>query len=211
MKLKYMVAVFVGACSYGILSTIVKLSYEQQITTAMVVLTQFILGWFILFILMNVMKKYCQALTKKHIIQLMIAGVPTGLVAIFYYLCLVTIQASIAIILLFQFVWIGVVIHCVIQKTLPNRKTIFSVILLFIGTFFASGYSISSQPFSIDSKGVIFGLLAAVSFALFVIANDKVHTTVPPLQRSFYMVSGSLLVVLLVFLPQIQMEAVHLS
>ncbi|MED4125095.1 DMT family transporter [Halalkalibacterium halodurans] len=201
MRIKFITAVFLGACSYGVLSTLVKLAYENGVPTAVVTSSQFLIGWFLLATLLAFTQKK-RRLTMKEKIQLMLAGIPTGLVGIFYYLSLVTIEASVAIILLFQFVWIGVVLESLINRQFPTKKTVGSLIILLIGTVLASGSPWFNQG-TVHWLGVLFGLLAAVSFALFILANAKVLPQLPTVQRSYYMVSGSLMAVLFIFGPQL--------
>ena len=206
MNLKYILAVFIGACSYGILSTIVKLAYAQNLSPAVVTVGQFVVGWLLLLVLF-LRSRSKSRLSPKHIIQLMIAGVPTGLVGIFYYLSLVTTEASIAVVLLFQFVWMGTVLDSLVEKSWPNKKSVIAVLIVLVGTILASGIA-GGSTFAFDSRGVLFGLLAALSFSLFIMTNAKVHPHVPPIQRSYHMVSGSFVMVVIVFLPQLVHESI---
>ncbi|KGX85569.1 EamA family transporter [Pontibacillus litoralis] len=201
-KLKYIFAVLIGSCSYGLLSTIVKLAYAEGISPAVATVGQFFVGWVILFVLL-LLAKQVNRISIKEKVTLMVAGVPTGLVGVFYYQSLVTIDASIAIILLFQFVWIGIVLDSVIHKRLPERVTVFSIAILFLGTALGSGGSWEQLMTSLDWRGFIFGILAAICFSLFIMSNAKVSTQLSPVQRSFYMVSGSLVTVVLIFIPQL--------
>ncbi|WP_257351958.1 EamA family transporter [Pseudalkalibacillus decolorationis] len=196
---KYIAAVFIGSCSYGILSTIVKFSYEQGISPSIVIVSQFVIGW-ILMLSLQLLITNQPRLRMKQAMLLMLAGIPTGLVGVFYYLSLARLDASIGIILLFQFAWLGVLLNSIVKKVLPSKKTIISLVLLILGTVLASDIG---GNFNLNPLGVILGLLAAVSYTLFVFLNDKLLPELHPAQRSFYMVSGSLITVLVVFAYQL--------
>lgn len=86
-----------------------------------------------------------------------------SMTGIFYAISVEELPASIAVVLLFQFTWIGVVIEAIANRTFPSREKVISIIILFTGTLFAGGvFEGLGQNFS--TKGMIFGLLAAVSF-----------------------------------------------
>ena len=81
----------------------------------------------------------------------------------FYAISVEELPASIAVVLLFQFTWIGVIIEAIANRTFPSRDKIISILILFAGTLFAGGvFEGLGQSFS--TKGIIFGLLVAVSF-----------------------------------------------
>ena len=98
-----------GATSYGMLATFVKLAYQEGFTTAEVTSAQFIYG-IIGILIINLFQKQ-QAKTsvvkasKKNIFQLMIAGTSLGMTSVFYYLSVSFIDVSIAIVMLMQTVW----------------------------------------------------------------------------------------------------------
>ena len=54
---------------------------------------------------------------------------------------------------------------------------------------------------SFSTKGIIFGLLAAVSFSFYVFASGRVATEVPPYTKSFLMTTSATLIVCLFFPP----------
>lgn len=197
--MRYIIAVFIGACSYGVLSTLVKLAYRTGADTSLVTVGQFLIGWSVLFVCVFFTKRK-QKIGLKDKIKLMLAGIPTGLVGVFYYLSLVTTEASLAIILLFQFVWIGFLLEFLLYRKIPDKVTTFSVLILMIGTILASGV-ISGESAGVSVIGIIYGLLAAVSFALFILTNATVLPKLPPIQRSYYMVTGSMIIVVVIFSP----------
>lgn len=60
----------------------------------------------------------------------------------FYGFAVEQLPASIAIVLLFQFTWIGVILEAVVDRKLPSREKVISMVILLIGTVLA-GASLS--------------------------------------------------------------------
>src|SRR6478736_8832065 len=88
--LKGVFLVGIGATSYGMLATFVKMAYLDGYSTAEVTISQFILGIAVMLIIngfqkINSKKKVVKA-TSNNIFQLMLAGTSTGLTSVFYYM-----------------------------------------------------------------------------------------------------------------------------
>ena len=82
------------------------------------------------------------------------------------------LPASLAVVLLFQFTWIGVLISCISKRQLPSRMELISIIILVAGTLPAAGLidvDLSQIPF----KGWFWGLAAALCYSLFLYINGK--------------------------------------
>lgn len=196
--LKNSLYVFLGACSFGILSTIVKTAYEKGFTLQDILGGQYGSGWLLMLVLMLVFSRH--RVKFMQFVRLAGVGVCTCMTGILYYYSLQSIPASIAIILLFQFTWIGVVIEAVVTKKRPSRATMWSVIILFAGTILAGGI-LTGYDFNINLKGVLFGLGSAVMMALFIFFSGRVETHVPLITRSFYVSTGSFLLMLIMVTP----------
>lgn len=122
--LKGVFLVGLGATSYGMLATFVKMAYDQGYTTAEVTSSQFLFG-IIGILIINAFQKSRKdnvviKATRKNITHLMIAGTSTGLTSIFYYLAVRYIPVSIGIVLLMQTVWMGVLLEMFLEKKLPS-------------------------------------------------------------------------------------------
>ncbi|MFN3454979.1 MAG: EamA family transporter [Pseudobdellovibrio sp.] len=191
-------AIFValGAASYGMLSTFVKLAYKQNFTTAEVTVSQFAWGALILTLLNIIFNKNKPKASKQDIIKLMITGTPLGLTSMLYYLCVKYIDASIAVVLLMQSVWIGVFIEAFINKKMPSLIKVIAVILIFFGTLLATNVISSSHAF-LDIRGLILGFLTAISFSCSLLSTSKVASHLAPIERSRYMLYGSSILVLI--------------
>ena len=181
------------------LATFVKLAYSKGYTTAEVTSSQFIIGILgILFItLFQKTKNKNSFLTasSKNIFQLMLAGTSLGMTSVFYYLCVKYINVSIAIVLLMQTVWMGVLLEWCIDKKAPETKKIIAVGVVLIGTLLAT--NIVHNSLQIDWKGIFWGLLAAASFTTTMFTANKVALELSSAQRSLYMLLGGAVIVFL--------------
>lgn len=186
-----------GATSYGMLATFVKLAYQENFTTAEVTSAQFIYG-IIGILIINLFQKQ-QAKTdvikasKKNIFQLMLAGTSLGMTSVFYYLCVKYIDVSIAIVLLMQTVWIGVLLEWFLDKKAPSKQKIIAVIIVLIGTLLAT--NLLNSTVEIDWRGLVFGMLAACSFTTTMFTANKVALGISSAQRSLYMLLGGAIIV----------------
>jgi drug/metabolite transporter (DMT)-like permease len=200
--MKYSFLVFLGAASYGILSTIAKLSYKAGFTAADATGGQMIFGvimlWAIVFITERG-KKNVKA-KKTDIVNIMLMGIPVGLTSVFYYQSVQLLPASIAILLLFQFTWIGLLFEAISTKKYPSLAKIVSAIILMGGTVLASGL-LDTGIDSFNTKGIIYGLLASVSYALFIFFNGKTSSGISPARKSALMLTGAAILSVIVYPP----------
>ncbi len=195
--LKGVFLVGLGATSYGMLATFVKLAYQENYTTAEVTSSQFILG-IIGILIINAFQKSKNKgtvvkATKKNIAQLMLAGTSLGMTSVFYYLAVKYIPVSIGIVLLMQTVWMGVLLEMFIDKKLPSLQKVVSVIIVLGGTALAT--NIFKNEIQLDWRGLMWGMLAAASFTTTMFTANSVATGISPAQRSLYMLLGGAVIV----------------
>ncbi|RXR18275.1 EamA/RhaT family transporter [Flavobacterium amnicola] len=202
--LKGVFLVGLGAASYGMLATFVRLAYNDKgmtglpFTPAEVISAQFILGILVV-LLINAFQKAKKGTevvqsTKKDIIQLMITGTSTGLTSIFYYLAVKYIPVSIGIVLLMQTVWMGLLLEIILEKRRPSTIKIVAVGIVLLGTVLAT--NILQNQVALDWRGIVLGLLAAASFTTTMYSANKVATNVSSAQRSLYMLLGGFVIVI---------------
>ncbi|KIA87539.1 DMT family transporter [Flavobacterium sp. AED] len=195
--LKGVFLVGLGATSYGMLATFVKIAYGEGFTTPEVTIAQFIYGILGMLIINSYQKakkgNNVVKASKKNIFQLMLAGTSLGMTSVFYYLAIKYIPVSIAIILLMQTVWMGVLFEMLLEKKIPSIQKIISVIIVLIGTALATNLIQSKVDF--DWRGIILGLLSAVSFTTTMFTANRVATHVSSAQRSLFMLLGGAIIV----------------
>ena len=194
---KGVLLVGLGATSYGMLATFVKLAYQENFTTAEVTTSQFILG-IIGILIINAFQKFNKKeevikASNKNIFHLMMAGTSLGMTSVFYYLCVKYIDVSIAIVLLMQTVWMGVLVEMILDKKLPSTQKIVSVIIVLIGTVLAT--NLMNNQTHIDYRGIMWGMFAAASFTTTMFTASRIATNISSAQRSLYMLLGGAIIV----------------
>jgi len=195
--LKGVFLVAIGATTYGMLATFVKMAYSEGYTTAEVTTSQFILG-IIGILLINAFQKAKHKdkvvkATKKNIFSLMLAGTSLGMTSLFYYLAVKYIPVSIGIVLLMQTVWMGVLLEMILEKKLPSKQKVIAVIIVLIGTVLAT--NIIHNDVALDWRGLAWGVLAAASFTTTMFTANSVATEISSAQRSLYMLLGGAIIV----------------
>lgn len=210
--------VLLGACSYGILSTFAKLAYAEGFTPAEVIGSEMFFGVIIIWVLALFVTG--RRRTKEKAIRspaaiggpntrkgrarkwpgLLAVGCLIGLTTILYFSSVSYVPASLAIVLLFQFTWIGVLFESVSRRQWPSRHKVVALIFLFIGTILTGGV-LQGEWQGLPLPGLVLGVLAAVSFATYINLSGVVATDVHPVLRSSVMLSGALLLVCIVFPP----------
>lgn len=206
-KLRGGIFVFLGACSFGVLSTIVKTAYGEGYSVGQITGIQSFLGMSILWLIYlsqrifykptAVADKPTLSTTPKW--KIIAAGSFTGLVGIFYYQAVSLIPASIAIILLMQYLWISILFEWVVFKKKPHKMQILAAGIVFIGTIFAGG--IFNESLHLNTKGIAFGFLAAISYSIFLMTSGRVGNELPVFKKSALMITGSMILTWIVFPP----------
>ncbi len=204
-QVKGIIAVVLGAASFGILSTFVKKAYAQGFTLGEVTGIQAFFGMLFLWILIGIMfiinkgyfSKYPSTSPKWHIV---VSGLSTGAVSILYYKSVQLVPASLAIILLMQYIWIGQLIEFIFFKTKLTRRQSIGIAAILGSTVLATGL-VEHDFKSISVVGIGYGLLAATAYAIFIIVSGRVGNDHPPLQKSAYMIIGAFLLVFVLLQP----------
>ncbi|MCH6265905.1 EamA family transporter [Neobacillus citreus] len=169
-KYLYPLLVIIAASSYGVVSTIIKLAMNSGFSASEAVTSQFFIGFCI-----AVSIYFLTSRTKisfKGIKMLIFAGILTGFTNIVYGHSLNYLPASLAVVLLFQFTWIGMLISCITKRQLPTRIEFISILLLVLGTIPAAGL-IDVDLTKIPLQGWIWGLAAAFCYSLFLYVNGR--------------------------------------
>jgi drug/metabolite transporter (DMT)-like permease len=125
----------------------------------------------------------------------MLAGTSLGMTSVFYYLSVKYIDVSIAIVLLMQTVWMGVLLEMILDKKLPSNQKIMAVFIVLIGTILAT--NLIQNEIALDWRGLFWGILAAASFTTTMFTANRVATEITSAQRSLYMLLGGAIIVFL--------------
>lgn len=183
----YPLLVIIASSSYGILSSIVKLAIKDGYSASQAVTSQYTIGFLIAILLFVIIQHKRPRFGGGW--TLILAGFFTALTGIVYGKTVEYMPASLAVVMLFQFTWIGMLFDCIARRRYPKRVEVISLIFLFSGTIFAAGI-LNVDLSGIPWQGWAFGLASATSFASFVMANQKavegMDTTTRLLFTSFF-------------------------
>ncbi|WON94414.1 EamA family transporter [Sphingobacterium sp. Lzh-3] len=185
-----------GACSYGLLATIVKYANHLGIHTSLLTFLQFMFG-FLFLLAFNLLSKRNEeehnAIKFSSKIKLMVWGISLGLTTTLYYLSIQYIPVSVGIILLMQSIWISLVAEAVLLKKFPSKGKITGVIIVLLGTTLATNLFQNNND--LDYRGIILGFGAGISYALAIYASSTVEKELPSPVRSQFLVLGGLLLI----------------
>ncbi len=210
MKFKGLILVSLGACSYGILSTLVVLAYRAGYSLNDVIGSQTVLGaillWF--FVAAGTLIKKARLVwpTRQQGLLMLLTGTTTGLTGLLYYASLQYLSPALGVVLFLQFTWMGVAINVVVSRQAPPIMTMVSVVVILIGTVLATGL-LNSSGIVFHWLGVLLGLCAALSNAIRVYVSGALAVKTDPMMRSAIMVTGGAILTSIVVPPTFLLSA----
>ncbi len=203
MKLnKGILFILIGASFFGFTPIFAKFAFSYGYTLGQINIVQMVISFFLLWSFTLIKRSSFKGINKKNVPQIMITGCLIGLTSIFYYGAMQYLPASLAIVLMFQFVWIGIILEWIFSKIKPSPVTVLSIMLILVGVFFASNI-LHGDIQGLPIKGFIFGILSAFTYAGFIFSSGKVAVNVDPWVRSSLMVTGSTILVFVLFMRDI--------
>lgn len=201
--LKGSLMVALGAASYGMLTTFVKMAYKEGFTSYEITFSQMLLGLTGLLLINILFVKGKSAPSEeqkgKSILKLMAAGTSLGLTSTFYYLAVKYIPVSVGIVLLMQSVWMGVLLEAIMTRKRPSNQKLTAVVAILTGTVLAT--NLLPGSFEIDWRGIGWGMLAATTYTGTIYASSQVSLHLPSLRRSLWMMLGGTITVSLILSP----------
>lgn len=197
-----MVMVFAGACSFGILSTFVKLAYKKGYTAASIAASQAFTGMVVLGILLWLFRKKQPGngafrLKRRHWAPLIFTGMAIGLTTFVYYVSVQYIPASLAIVLLMQFSWMGLVLDWIFFRKQPGWPQLVATIVILVSTLLAAGI-FQTPSTALSLKGILYSLASAGLYAMYVVANSRTSNTLHPIAKSAVIMLGSTIAIVVV-------------
>lgn len=189
------VLVFVAGSSYGFIVPVIKGAAEVGIYPASFLPIQYLVSFVVLLAVMFARRAPWGA--PREFLPLAVLGVFTGGTSICYYNAVTLLPSSAALTLLFQYIWVSVLIECVHRRRLPTLSSVVAIAVVLVGTVFATGLlDGAAQP--LDPVGVAFGLGSAVCYALFLYLSGTLGTDKPAVLRTTMLAAGGLAVTSLV-------------
>lgn len=191
---KSILFVSAGACSYGLLATLVKYANQLGIHTSVLTFLQFLIGFLCLLGLHYFSKSTMQVVSLSAKLKLTAWGTSLGLTSTLYYLAIQYIPVSVGIILLMQSIWISLIVEALIRKQIPSRAKIIGVIIVLLGT--ALSTNIFAEQHALDIRGLLLGFGAGISYAVAIFSSSNIANQLPSPVRSLFLVLGGLLLIM---------------
>lgn len=156
--------IFIAGASYGFIVPVVKGAGEIGIYPSTFLPLQYLVAFLVCVAIMLIRRMKWGS--PKRLLPLALLGFCTGGTSVCYYSAVTLLPSSAALTLLFQYIWISVLIECLLKKTLPARSTIIAIVVVLIGTLFATGL-LDGNLSALNPLGVLFGFGSALFYALF--------------------------------------------
>lgn len=198
--IKGILFVSIGAASYGVLATLVGLAYKEGFSTTEVVTSQYLIGLTtigLLVLLNSKARKAAPAVNDKYLVPKLIVGGSTfGLTGFFYYLSVHYIPVSVAVVLLMQAIWMGIVAEAILTKKFPDAFKCVAVIMVLFGTLLATD-AIENMHL-LDVRGLMWGLAAALMYTIMLLISNGLALNMHPHRKSFWSLLGATITVFIV-------------
>ncbi|WP_302550278.1 EamA family transporter [uncultured Dialister sp.] len=194
----YALIVFSAGACYGVLSTFVKMAYAAGLTLTDVSGMQCLFG--MLFLWLAALFTVKRRPSPFQILSLAAIGIPMALTTIFYYHSLETLSASMAVVFLFQSIWMGTAAESLIFRKLPGKKQLLSILFCLSGTFLAAGLAEEGTHFSLSS-GMVWGILSALSYTVMMTASSLLGKGIPPALKGALMSTGDTVLTFILLPP----------
>ncbi len=192
--------VFAGGACYGANASCYKLAYSAGFSSSQMMAAQILFAFlaFAVAVGIGILRgNKWSKLSLKDMAKLALLGTLSATTSLFYCYSMSVLPVPLALTLLFQFTWIGTLIQVVMTRKAPSVMQIISAAFVVVGTVFASGLYEGGIS-SFDILGIICGLMAAVTCALFVVLSGKLRADCSDAQRGLLVCVGALLISLFV-------------
>ncbi len=188
--IQYALLIFIAGSSYGFIVPVIKFAVQLGVDPADFLPLQYLVALVICMGFVVVRRiKFSDA---RSCAKIALLGVFTGCTSICYYGSVALLPSAAALTLLFQYVWVSVLIECLAERRLPTRSTVIAVIIVLVGTLFAAGIFEGSIG-ELDPLGVALGAGSAVFYALYLYYSGRIGTDQPATLRAGLLPIGGLL------------------
>ena len=184
------VLIFIAGSSYGFIVPVIKTANENGIFPSTVLPLQYLIA--LVASLIFVLVRRIEWSSPKKLCEMAILGIFTGGTSICYYTAVTLLPSSAALTLLFQYVWISVLIECIHKRKLPTLSSVVSIAVILIGTVFATGL-LDGDAISLNPIGVVFGAASAVFYALFLYFSGIIGVVQPTALRAVMLAAGGVI------------------
>lgn len=188
-----------AACSYAVVTPLVKLASNSHIPVALLTVFQFPAA-FLFFTSMSVGTRQTSQpkFTSRDWLLMMLIGVAVAATGLTYYQSLKHLPASLAIVFLFQFSWMLPVIGWIASRKAPTRTQWLAIAAIGVGTVVAAR---AQSLTALSLTGLTLGLGAGLAYALTLFWQGRFANDSRPWLRSLVSTIVAGVVVTLVYRP----------
>lgn len=189
-----------AACSYGVISTVLKLAYRHGFLTVEVTSAQYDIACVMVWLVAACWRSN-KTVRGRQLPLLACIGLLGAGTSYAYYFALTRLPASLAIVLLFQFTWMVPVMDMIVHRHWLRRRQTAGVVLILVGTVLAVGLGRhGSSGFSL--WGVMLGLASGLCYGLQLFLAGYMDDESSPALQSALMVTTSAIVATAVSWPK---------
>jgi drug/metabolite transporter (DMT)-like permease len=195
----YALLVLLAGSSYGFVSTIMKIGYDEGFTVEQATDAQYLVGLVCLWII-ALLWPGNRRIAKSQWWVLAVVGLTSAGTSYTYFLALTHLPASLAIVLLFQFTWMVVLIDILVTKQWPPLQKWLGLLLICAGTVLAVGlFEQSIGRFA--PWAVVCGLLSGLCYAISLYVSGYADPNTNPAFRSALTATVATVAIFTVFHP----------
>ncbi|MFF2889858.1 DMT family transporter [Paenibacillus sp. NPDC057967] len=192
--------VIIASVCYGLLATLTRTGLAGGMSVGQINGVQFIVGTILLWGTAIWKRRQWRKPSSQAVLKLLAVGTFMGMTTAFFNAAIQLLPASIAIVLLFQFVWIGVLYEWIFRRVAPDGKMLVSIMISIIGALLAANV-FHGQLLQIPPMGILLGLGAAFSYAGTLYTSGRAAIEVSSWLRGPIMATGGLAIILLLYPP----------
>lgn len=189
------ILVFIAGSSYGFIVPVIKTASASNIFPATFLPLQYLVA--LIVCLIAVFARRVEWGSPRKFLPMAVLGLFTGATSICYYTAVTLLPSSVALTLLFQYVWVNVLIECIHKRKLPRRSSVVAIVIVLVGTVFAAGL-LDGSVGELDPVGVCFGIASALFYALFLYTSGIIGLGQSALLKTAMLALGGLAVTSLV-------------
>ena len=191
---------FISIC-FGFLGIFGRIAFQQGLTVGELLTYRFCLASLILWFLLLVFKpKLIRLPIKQVLISILLGCFGYAVFSTLYFMSIQGISVALAALLLFTFpVFVNIGAHFILKERMQKTQLI-SLIMAISGLIILLWGPLFVQSF----KSVVYALLAALAYAVYVLVSGRLQKGVEPLSSSLYVITAAAVTLFLWHLPNMQ-------
>ncbi|MDI3327946.1 MAG: DMT family transporter [Alicyclobacillaceae bacterium] len=191
-----------GASSYGFVSPVLKTAMGYGYSVEGVTVAQYFVALLFWFFALSAARKSRKPDSGEWLRLALLGIFGSGGTTVLYYHSLAELPASLAIVLLFQFTWMTMLLETWIDRVKWTPRRIQALLMILAGTVLAVGILRDQWERGVSWRGVCLGLGSALTYSLLLYGTGRVAVDVSPVYRSFAISAGAGMPILLASPPE---------